>query len=305
MAARYLVMGDNHGDTESLRRVLDNARGESFDAAIHVGDFTRAMRHDDPALGADQLSDVEPVLREFDALADHGLLWVWGNQDLFGDIEYDIDVGTEIPRDGAVTVGGQRFTADPERVVEDTILVTHMEHWRLLDHFAGRAHFCGNTHLGRRLGRRLNSAFLHVTDPETSESVYGGYFVVEVGPDTFDVEMRSIGDLHRRECATHRERGVQFLASDYDCMYDLDDRVLLREMAASAFYGLTGDDDTGGSTVEDNALTECAVGLWDDPPARFEADFRTYLDAISDDRYAPLARADDGGLEVAEDSYAY
>ncbi|MFB6072260.1 MAG: hypothetical protein ABEJ88_04750, partial [Halobacterium sp.] len=268
MADRYLVMGDNHGDAESLRRVLADARGEHFDYAVHVGDFTRAMRHDDPGLGADQLRESEPVLAEFDDVADHGLLWVWGNQDFFGDLPYDIDAGTEIPDDGTLEVGGQRFTNDLDAVESGVVLVTHVERWRLLDHFEGRAHFCGNTHLGRRYGRRLNAAFLQVTHPETGEQTYGGYFVVELGPDAFDVELRSVGSLERRECDEHRERGVQYLAAEYDCMYDLGDRVLLRELAASAFYGVTRGADREHATADE--LTEYAVGLWDDPPGASE-----------------------------------
>ncbi|MFB6152760.1 MAG: metallophosphoesterase [Halodesulfurarchaeum sp.] len=42
MTDRFLVMGDNHGDTESLRRVREDIRGEAIDLAIHVGDFTSA-----------------------------------------------------------------------------------------------------------------------------------------------------------------------------------------------------------------------------------------------------------------------
>jgi len=302
MSDRFLVMGDNHGDSESLQRVLDDTAGESFDYVVHVGDFTRAMRHD-ADLGVEQLRETEHLLREFDERADHGLLWVWGNQDLFGDLDYDVDAGTEIPSDGAVSVGGQRFTNDPERVDPDTVLVTHMETWRLVDHFDGRAHFCGNTHFGRRKDRRLNSAFLQVTNPETGEQRYGGYFVVEMRDDGFDVELRPIGDLERSACARHRERGVQFLPSDWDCMYAWDDRVLLREMAASAFYGVTRDADREHATAAE--LVEHAVGLWDDPPEDFREEFADYLGDLGDDRYAPLAEREDGRVEVAEKSYAY
>jgi predicted phosphodiesterase len=303
MSDRFLVMGDNHGDTESLRRVLEDTAGESVDYVVHVGDFTRAMRHDDPDLGVEQLREVEPVLAEFEDRAEHDLLWVWGNQDLFGDLTYDLDVGTEIPDDGVAEAGGQRFTNDPGSVDEDTILVTHMERWRLLDHFDGRAHFCGNTHLGRKFGRRLNSAFLQARNPETGDQTYGGYFVVELGADTFDVEMRSIGSLERRDCEVHGERGVQFLASQYDCMYDLDDRVLCRELAASAFYGVTHDEARESASVEE--VVDYAVGLWDDAPDGFREAFASYLEGVDEDRYAPLARTDDGRLVVAVRSYAY
>jgi hypothetical protein len=297
-------MGDNHGDVESLRRVLDDAENERFDLAVHVGDFTRAWRHEDRSLGVEQLRSVEPVLERIDAAADHGLAWVWGNQDYFGDIDYDLDVGTEIPDDDRVEVGGLRFTNAPDLVAEDVILVTHMETWSLLDHFDGQAHFCGNTHMGRHLHRRLNSAFLQVTHPETGEQTYGGYFAVELAEDgSMSVEMRSIGDLERRTCDRHGERGVQFQPSSRDCMYCWDRLVLYREMAASAFYGLTRDGD--GDAATEAELVDYAEGLWEEPPDGFREAFAEYLATLEDDRYAPLFHDADGRVVVAEESYAY
>ncbi|MFB6268953.1 MAG: metallophosphoesterase [Halobacterium sp.] len=304
MSERFLVMGDNHGDTESLRRVLDDLddRDERVDLAVHVGDFTRAMRHD-REVGVEQLRAVEPLLERVDDRADHGLVWVWGNQDYFGDLDYDLDAGTEIPQGGAVAVGGQQFTNDPAQVGADDVLVTHMETWRLADDFQGKAHFCGNTHLGRRLDRRLNAAFLQATPQGEDGKRFGGYFVVEFDDDGgFDVEMRSIGGLRRVECEVHRERGVQFLPVDQECMFCWQDEVLLREQAASAFYGVTRD---GSETAAVDAVVEYAVSRWDDPPEGFREDFEAYLADVDDDRYAPLTRTEDGRLAVAENSYAY
>lgn len=304
MSERYLVMGDNHGDTESLHRVLDDTAGESFDYAVHVGDFTRAMRHDRDR-GVEQLRAVEPVLERIDDRADHGLVWVWGDQEYFGDLPYDVEAGTEVPQDGSVTVGGQRFTNDPGNVTADAVLVTHMETWRLADHFEGKAHFCGNTHLGRRLGRRLNSAFLQATPRGEDGKRFGGYFVVEVDDRGFDVELRPIGDLRRVRCDEHRERGVQFLPSDQPCMFCWQDEVLMREMAASAFYGVTRAAGSNRDSASVEAIVEYAVDLWDDSPSGFRADFESYLASVDDDRYAPLAEAEPGRLTVAAESYAY
>ena len=302
MSERWLVLGDHHGDAEALERVLDDTAGETFEYAIHVGDFTRSMRHDE-ALGVEQLRETEPLLQGIDERAEHGLLWVWGDQDYYGDIGVDLDVGTRISGDGSITVGDRRFTSSLSHVDADTVLVTHDEHWRLADHFEGFAHFCGNTHFGRRLGRRLNAAFLQETNPETGEQRYGGYFVVEFDGREFDVEVRAIGDLERRVCERHRERGVQFLPSDWDCMYAWDGRVLLRELAASAFYGVTGGGERDAADPDD--LVAYAVGLWDDPPDGFRDDLAAYLAELGEDRYAPLARRGDGRLVVAEDSYSY
>lgn len=302
MSQRFLVMGDNHGDTESLRRVLDDVRDERLDFAVHVGDFTRAWRHTRD-LGVEQLRGVEPLLERIDAETGHGLVWVWGNQDYFGDLGYDLDVGTEIPDDDLVTVGGQRFTNAPALVEEDVVLVTHMETWSLADHFDGKAHFCGNTHRGRKKGRRLNAAFLQVTDPETDATTYGGYFVVEIDDGSFEVEVRSVGDLERTTCDRHGERGVQFQHGSRGCMYCEDEQVLLREMAASAFYGLTKDADE--DAVSEVDLVGYAVDLWGTPPDGFRQDFRQYVATLEDDRYAPLMHDDDGRVVVADESYAY
>jgi predicted phosphodiesterase len=302
MGERWLVLGDHHGDAEALERVLDDTEGERFDYAVHVGDFTRAMRHDE-AVGVEQLRETEPLLGQIDARADHGLLWVYGDQDYYGDLDDDIDAGTRIPSDGVLTVGGRQFTNSLAHVDPDTVLVTHDEHWRLADHFDGLAHFCGNTHFGRRLGRRLNAAFLQETNPETGEQRFGGYFVVTFEGRAFDVEVRAIGDLERRLCERHRERGVQFLPSDWGCMYAWDDRVLLRELAASAFYGVT--DGIEREAADPDEVVGYAVGLWDEPPSDFRADLAAYLQKLEEDRYAPLAQLDDGRLAVAEDSYSY
>lgn len=308
---RLLVMGDNHGDAESLRRVLADVEDESFDLAIHVGDFTNAWRTARAAgdertgerAGVEQLEAVEPLLAELDARAEAGLLWVWGNQDYFGDLGYEIDAGTRVPIDGRVERAGLRFTNDPNRVDGETILVSHMEHWRLVDHFAGRAHFCGNTHRGRHRDRRLNAAFLQLRHPETDEKRFGGYFVVELDDAGLDVEMRSIGSLERRECERHRERGVQFQPAGRDCMYCRDQRILMRELSGSAFYGCT--EDSSHDTVAEEALLDAATALWDDPPSGFREDLASYLASVDDDRYGPLARTDDGRLALADLNYAY
>jgi predicted phosphodiesterase len=58
MTQRFLVMGDNHRDAGSLRRVLADIEDDPVDAAIHVGDVTKAWRtsrrHDDGRLGKER-----------------------------------------------------------------------------------------------------------------------------------------------------------------------------------------------------------------------------------------------------------
>lgn len=305
-------MGDNHGDVESLRRVFDDVSDETMDYAIHVGDFTnawRTARQTENELrgkerGVEQLGKVEPVLEEFDALAEQGLVWVYGNQDYFGGLDYSLSVGTEIPDDGVISVGNLQFTSSLDHVAPDVVLVTHKEYWRLADHFNGLAHFCGNSHRGRQKGHRLNSSYLQIRDPETDRKRFGGYFIVELSEDSpLQVEMRSLGELTPIECDRHAERGVQFQPETRGCMFCNEDGTLFREMCASAFYGLTHDSDR--DTVTDGELIDYAESLWDHPPDGFRENFRSYLANLKNHRYVPLTRTDDGAIRLADKSYAY
>lgn len=312
MTHRFLVMGDNHGDVESLRRVLDDVGDETFDYVVHVGDFTKAWRmarqnNDGQAgkeRGSEELRAVELVLEEFDTLAEHGLVWVYGNQDYFGDLSRDLSVGTEVPDDDVVTIGDLQFTNSPDNVKSDTVLVTHMEYWRLADHFDGLAHFCGNSHRGRHKGRRLNSAYLQFRDPHTERKRFGGYFISEVSVSNgLSVEMRSIGELTRINCERHYERGVQFQPEARGCIFCNEEKTLWREMCASGYYALTHD--SNRETVTDEELIANAKDLWKEPPEEFSEEFESYLANVEEDRYAPLTRTDDESLRIANKSYSY
>ena len=275
---------------------------------IRDGENSGSRRTDDEARGkrrgAAELREVEPVLEDFDALAADGLVWVYGNQDYFGDLEYDLSVGTRVPDDDVVTVGDLQFTNSLDHVADDVVLVTHMEHWRLVDHFDGLAHFCGNTHRGRQVGRRLNASFLRLRDPETDRKRFGGYFVVELDDASgLGVEMRPLGDLSRIECGRHADRGVQFQPASRGCMYCNEEGTISRELCASGFYGLTHGSDRDTVTVEE--LCDYAEDLRGEPPAGFREAFRSYLADLGDDRYAPLTRTDDGSIRLAEKSYSY
>ncbi|WP_058826549.1 metallophosphoesterase family protein [Haloferax sp. Q22] len=149
-AATLLCMGDNHGDVDSLERVVDGTEGEEFDFVIHVGDITNAW-FDGVDEGREQLDAVSPC---FETLHERGeFLYIWGNRD--GAIgpeqpfqDYDLP-GTFIPEDDSITVAGETFTQNPELVEDETILVNHYWHPELLEHFAGKAYFSGHIHTGR------------------------------------------------------------------------------------------------------------------------------------------------------------
>jgi predicted phosphodiesterase len=73
---RILVRGDNHGDTESLGKLVEAAEGEEFNFIIHAGDITNTYKTD-LKTGVDQLRGVEPY---FETLAERGtLVYIYGN----------------------------------------------------------------------------------------------------------------------------------------------------------------------------------------------------------------------------------
>jgi predicted phosphodiesterase len=285
-------MGDNHGNTESLERVVADTEAETFDFVIHVGDFTNG-HNVGRSEGTDQLRAVEPYLKKLAERATHGFLYVYGNRDYYGDLGYSLDVGTHIPEDEFVTVGRQRFTQTAELVEENDILVTHGEIAAMLDHFEGRAYFCGHTHTGRYKDRTLNSAFLYRDDSKADTAIYGGYFVVEVRDEPpFDIDLRNFGRLNTTVCQTHQDRGVLIGPDYHECMYCWRPVELYREIASSAYYGLTNDGDQIG--VTDEQLVGYALDLFESPPTDFKSQFSQYLRGV--DPLGPLERNEDGLL---------
>jgi len=297
-----LVMGDNHGDVESLEQVIADTQGEQFDFIIHVGDLTNAW-FDGIEMGVEQLRAVESRLMDLADRADEGLLYIYGNRDHtrgpkseYVYERYELDVGTHIPREGAITVSGQKFTQDPELVSEDDILVTHGEYVPMLDHFDGRAYFSGHEHTGRYKGRCLNSAFLYRTDDHGSEPLIGGYFVVTVDDEPpFEVDFRNLDRLEKLICHKHHERGVLFAPDFHDCQFCYDDQLqLMQEMARSGFYGLTHQNER--DAVSEDELVEYAIGLFDNPPSDFDRSFTQYVDNLDQHPLDPLHRDEQGRL---------
>jgi hypothetical protein len=297
-----LVMGDNHGDVESLDRVIADTKGQQFDFIIHVGDLTNAW-FDGIETGVEQLRAVESRLEDLADQADEGLLYIYRNRDHTRGPEseyvyarYELDVGTHIPVDGATTISGQRFTQDPELVTEDDILVTHGEYVAMLDHFDARAYFSGHEHTGRYKGRYLNSAFLYRTDDHGSEPLIGGYFVVTVDDEPpFEIDFRNLDRLQKLICHKHHERGVLFAPDFHDCQFCYDNQQqLMQEMVQSAFYGITHQNDQ--DAVSETGLVEYAVGLFDSPPNDFERKFTQYVNELGQHPLDLLHRDDNDRL---------
>lgn len=291
---RILVMGDNHGHADSLRRVVMETGGEEFDFIIHVGDITNAINTDAHDAGQRQLEAVAP---HFEALAERGtLVYIWGNRDGYGDhVPEDVLTAGALLHEDTRVIDGQRFTTDPGDVANDTILLTHGEKPYLLDHFEGRAYFSGHEHVGRYKDRCLNSAFLYRDNSRGADPLLGGYFIIEVSDEPpFEVEFRNLGDLKRIVCHEHIDRGVLFQPHYHTCAFCHYDGKLEQEMLSTAYYGLTHDTDRGA--VADEELVEYATSLFESPPANFSARFADYLDSIHQQPLARFKRTEDGRL---------
>jgi predicted phosphodiesterase len=173
---RILVMGDDHGNVETLEQVVTETKGETFDYIIHVGDLTNADRTpDQPAeeAAAEQIEAIRPALS---TLAERGeLVYIWGNRDGYGDPipEEGLGIGTLIEQGESRTIDGQRFPTDSEAVDAESILLTHGERDWAINHFSGLAYFCGHTHAARFIDRMLNSAFLYRDGTHGAEPLQG------------------------------------------------------------------------------------------------------------------------------------
>ena len=280
---RLLCMGDNHGDIDSLERVVDGTEGEEFDFVTHVGDITNAW-FDGVDEGREQLDAVTPY---FETLHERGeFLYIWGNRD--GAIgpeqpfqDYDLP-GTFIPEDDTITVAGETFTQNPELVEDETILVNHYWHPELLEHFAGKAYFSGHIHTGRYKNKALNTAFLYRTADHGADALLGAYFVVEIASDgTWQVDFRNIGQVRKGICPKHQALGVQFVP-DYwrqDCQFCYDEDDFYSEVVRTALYGLG----TVQEEAEIDEVVESATSTFGATPPSFESRLREFLEERTED----------------------
>lgn len=297
---RILACGDNHGDTESLEKVVDRTRGEEFDFVIHTGDITNACKRD-LQTGVDQLRAVEPY---FEELAERGtLVYICGNRDEARAVgeeprhvtdEYELDVGHRLPADGSITVDGQRFTSVPGEADSGTILLTH---WLSQHEFlktTARAYFSGDTHRARHWGAALNTGYLH-----NDKGYNGAYFVAELGSDGMDVTSHGIDQSWKGfVCPDHEWYGRQFTPERFGCgLCKFGTVRQFSPMARSVFEAVTTGDDENQTIGIDELLTRAREHITDDE--QFVDQFRGYLEALSDAAQPhptdPLRAADDPG----------
>lgn len=284
---RLLCMGDNHGQADSLRTVVDEIEDEEFDFIIHVGDITNTCL-DGMDAGEKQLKEISPI---FEQLSERGeLVYVWGNRDFEVCMKgmgtrvdeyasFDFEPGTHVPNEGTIEVAGQEFTQDPSEVTEETILVTHYYLSELLDHFSGRAYFSGHVHTGRHKNNVLNTAFLYRGDEHGGKPLQGGYFTVELNDEQMEVSLHSLGGLKRGSCPVHVARGVQFAPNHWRkaCTFCYDDEDFYTEIIESARYELES------SNRDVNVSNLCTVGAELYQGAGVPRDFEAKLSSFAEE----------------------
>lgn len=278
-----LAMGDNHGDSSTLKQVVEETEGEQFDFVLHVGDLTNFCFDGDAA--QEQLAE---VAEQFESLQTRGdLVYIYGNRDYESgfvglgpriDRYTEIDLpGTELPPSGIIEIGGQAFTKNPDDVTRDTILVTHYQLPELFAHFKGLGYFSGHVHSGRLLGKSLNTAFLHRDESHGAEPLDGGYFEVELSKDQIDVTMHSLGGLSRVQCSDHATRGIQYNPSNWmtSCKFCHDEDSFYDEITASAKHSLNQQ----GDPITEDRVFEMAMDLVaeDGIPTNFENRLVEYI----------------------------
>lgn len=284
VSTRVLVFGDNHGDTTSLEKVVDEVEGEKLDYIIHVGDMT--------SRGGEE--DFQKISPYFDELASFApLVYTWGNREGYDREDNPIDSGTLITQGEPAVVDGQRFTCEPADVGPDDILITHPLNRRLLDNFDGRAYFSGHEHVGRVRNNILNSAFLF----RERDSLLGGYFIVDISESgDFQVEFRNLGRLKKILCPKHSRRGVLFQPDFHKCMFCKYPKKLPEELILNAWYRLADTQESEIVSIEQAELVVFCKEMYEDEPDSYIESIQQY---VNEQYFHPtdvLHRLDDGRL---------
>lgn len=283
-STRLLVFGDNHGDTTSLEKVVDEVEGEELDYVIHVGDMTSRG-------GEEEFQKINPYFDELASFAP--LVYTWGNREGHDRDDNPIESGTLITKEESAVVDGQKFTCNPTDVGADDILITHGLCRRLLENFDGLAYFSGHEHVGRVRDNVLNSAFLF----RERHSLLGGYFLVEIdGCGDFQVEFRSLGRLKKVLCPEHSRRGVLFQPDYHTCMFCEYPEKLPAELILNAWYRLADDQEGDKTSVSQEELVNFCKEMYEDAPDSYLESIQEYVNKQYFHPTDVLSRLDDGRL---------
>jgi len=279
---RILACGDNHGDTESLEKLVEATEGEEFDFIIHTGDITNAYKTD-LETGVDQLRAVEPY---FETLAERGtLVYIYGNRDkerAFGGSpthvseEYELSVGHRLQAGGELTVDGQRFTADPADAGPEDILLTHGISQEAFFQSSANAYFCGDTHRARQFKTALNTGYLH-----NDKGFNGAYFTATLDDDEWGVAVHGLDEQWKGfVCPDHQWYGRQFTPEKFGCgLCKFGPTRQFMGMASLAFRGVAEGDVSNASASVQELVSEARERFIDS--AQFANQFQEYLEALA------------------------
>jgi predicted phosphodiesterase len=283
-STRLLVLGDNHGDTTSLEKVVGEVKGEELDYVIHVGDMTSKGEEE-------EFQKINPYFDELASFAP--LMYTWGNREGYDREDNPIDSGTLIRKDEPAVVDGQKFTCEPAEVGTADILVTHGLSRQLLENFDGLAYFSGHEHVGRVRDNILNSGFLY----RERRSLLGGYFIVEIseGGD-FQVEFRNLDRLKKILCPEHSRRGVLFQPDFHTCMFCEYPEKLPEELVLNAWYRLADQRQEERTVVEQDELMSFCKEMYEDAPRSYIESIQEYVDKQVFHPTDVLTRLDNGKL---------
>lgn len=287
VAHRFLCLGDNHGDAESLRRVVEDTADESFDYVVHTGDFTN-MFFDGYPSAQESLDKIVPHLETL--AEDSELVYVYGNRDARGPDRLtpgDIPVGTHVPEGEVIEIGDLAFSQQPpttDTIDTPVVRVTHF--WLATPpKYDGLLSLSGDTHDGRAIGNIVDTGFLYRTGDHGADAVYGCYAVVEIDEDgEVDVQFRPIGGVDVRTCSRHELLGDQFVVPEYwneSCHYCYEEEEYVEELrsAVVAAYMNSAEDDTDVNSSEpEPTVTEDMIDVVEDSfPRPFRPKERTAL----------------------------
>ncbi|MFY4814584.1 metallophosphoesterase family protein [Haloarcula sp. AONF1] len=284
VSTRLLVFGDNHGNTTSLEKVVDEVEGKKLDYVIHVGDMTSG--------GGDE--DFRNISPYFDELASFApLVYTWGNREGYDREDDPLEPGTLITKGESAVVDGQRFTCEPTDVGTKDILITHPLYHQLLDNFDGLAYFSGHVHAGRVRNNILNSAFLF----RDRNPLLGGYFIVEISESgNFQVEFRNFGRLKKILCPKHSRRGVLFQPDYHECMFCKYPKKLPEELIINTWFRLIDNQESERVSVEQQQLVNFCKEMYGDTPDSFIESIQKYVNMEYFHPTDVLSRLDDGKL---------
>lgn len=300
---QILVMGDNHGDVESLQRVVEATEGDEFDFIIHTGDITNTSKSGFQT-GITQLRSLEP---HFEVLAERAeLIYIYGNRDRESrraadqrhiTEAFELGPGHRLRHGEAIEVAGQQFTADPDTAGQDDILVTHIDSQRDFYRGAAKAYFCGHSHRARQFGRSLNTGYLW-----KEEYTHGSYFVVEIGDSGLSVDVRGLTEpWEEKVCPDHGWYGTQFVATGSGCrICEEGPERQFRKMVTEAFVKAVGSPTENQTSTVEEIVVEARTLFVD--TEQYESQVTDYLETLHEkDTLAPkdpLRPTGDGRLTL-------